>query len=133
MNRKNVWHVKGDEMKVLVCGGRDYNDYGHLKRVMSNFVASRGIDKEEIHIIHGGALGADSMAEFWANENGIKTLVFQADWTQHGKAAGPIRNRQMLNVGPDIVIAFPGGPGTENMIELAKEAGIKVIQSHGRR
>lgn len=120
-------------MKVLVCGGRDYNDYGHLKRVMTNFVASRGIDKEKLFIIHGGALGADSMAEFWAKENSVKTLVFRADWTQHGKAAGPIRNRQMVKVGPDIVIAFPGGPGTADMIKVAKEAGIKVIQSHGRR
>jgi len=54
-------------------------------------------------------------------------MPFPADWSRHGKSAGPIRNRQMLIEGrPDIVVAFPGGKGTANMIKQAVEAGVKV-------
>ncbi len=64
----------------------------------------------------------------WAESEGIKPTVFKADWSKHGKAAGPIRNRRMLEEGkPDLVIALQGGKGTASMIALAREAGVRVL------
>jgi hypothetical protein len=111
---------------VLICGGRDYADYGALSAWLDHFSGETPIAV----VIHGGALGADSMAEQWAQERGIAVLRFDADWQKHGRAAGPIRNKQMLDEGnPDLVLAFPGGRGTANMIEQSKARGVPVIRA----
>src|SRR5690554_468795 len=88
--------------RVLVCGGRDFDDYNLLKSYL---------DTHEIStIIHGNAKGADSLADKYARENAIDRIVYPANWEGHGKLAGFIRNSMMLNHGkPDKVIAFPGG------------------------
>ena len=109
-------------MKVLVCGGRDFNDLDLLCEELTD-LWDDGVEA----IIHGGARGADSLAGEYARLFGIEEIVFPADWKQHGRSAGPIRNRQMLNEGkPDLVVAFPGGRGTANMIEQARAAGVEV-------
>lgn len=118
-------------MRVLVCGGRDFTD-----RELFNSTLDK-INKETpiTSIIHGNAKGADVMSWSWIlmNNHGrvgdaqLECLAFNADWNKHGKAAGYIRNKQMLDDGkPDLVIAFPGGKGTANMVKLAKEAGVEV-------
>ena len=57
----------------------------------------------------------------------MAALAYPANWKKHGRAAGPIRNKQMLEEAkPDLVIAFPGGAGTANMVKQAREAGVKV-------
>jgi hypothetical protein len=71
------------------------------------------------------------MAKDWAAERQIPVETFEADWATHGKAAGPIRNRKMLDAGADLVLAFPVGnsktsPGTWDCIEAAAERGIPV-------
>jgi predicted Rossmann-fold nucleotide-binding protein len=114
---------KGHEMKVLVCGGRDFADFAMLSEEMMRLLAERDVDA----IIHGGARGADSMAGEFANATGIEEIVFPADWKKYGRRAGPIRNQQMLDEGkPDLVVAFPGGRGTADMVERARAAGIEV-------
>ena len=79
--------------------------------------------------------GLDSFVREWYNDYNKnnwsdsfpKINVYHADWTKYNKAAGPIRNKLMLEAGkPDLVIAFPGGNGTINMIKQAKEAGIRI-------
>ena len=108
------------EMKILVCGGRDYSDWDSLDVILCAHKPTL--------IIHGGARGADSLAGWWARCRLVPVRVFPADWSKYGKAAGIIRNKQMLDEGkPDLVIAFPGGRGTANMIEQAKAAGVRVI------
>lgn len=83
----------------------------------------------DIVIIHGGAKGADSLADQWAVVNWVRFEEFRADWNKHGKSAGMIRNLQMITEGkPDVVLAFPGGPGTRNMIKQARAHGIRVIE-----
>jgi len=78
-------------------------------------------------IIHGGASGADTLAGEWAAVNGCRCEVFPADWSKHGRAAGPIRNRQMIEEGrPDHVLAMAGGAGTQNMISQAIKYGLTV-------
>ena len=60
---------------------------------------------------------------------GLPCAVYRADWEGLGRKAGPIRNQQMLDEGkPDLVVAFPGGRGTANMMRIAREAGIEVIE-----
>lgn len=111
-------------MRVLVCGGRDYSDTEAAYRFLTREHKRRGFDV----VIEGDARGADRIAGFWARKNGVDNLKFRADWKGHGRAAGPIRNQKMLTDGkPDLVIAFPGGRGTEDMIRRAKEAGIEVV------
>ena len=80
------------------------------------------------HIINGGAAGADSIAGLWALDRGILVDSKRPDWRKHGKAAGIIHNAEMLESGVELVIAFPGGRGTEDMISRTKKAGIEVIQ-----
>jgi phosphoribosylformylglycinamidine (FGAM) synthase-like amidotransferase family enzyme len=109
--------------RVLVCGGRDFNDLDMLNRALDDL----RLMHYEIAIIQGGARGADHLASCWAKRNGIELHSYPADWNKHGKAAGPIRNQQMLDEGkPDMVIAFPGGRGTADMVARARKAGVRV-------
>lgn len=121
-------------MRILVCGGRDFSNrdlvFKTLYEIAPKFPPDEyGNTLPDCTIIHGGAKGADQLADEWAVVNWTKLEVFKADWKKHGKAAGAIRNRQMLEEGkPDIVVAFPGGKGTANMVKIAKQAGIKVLE-----
>lgn len=113
----------------LICGGRTYSDRQSFGTVMAEIVEDRHPD--DLHVIHGGAGGADWLAEQWAMQVfGAKTITpYPADWDQHGRAAGPIRNQRMIDEGkPDLVIAFPGGRGTADMVRRARKAGVKVIE-----
>lgn len=113
-------------MRILVCGGRDFSDQGLLCKVLGNLVDEFG---QEFTIIEGGARGADRMAGTWAQIHNKGHLSFPADWDRYGAAAGPMRNQQMIDEGkPDLVLAFPGGTGTADMIRRAKTAGIEVRQ-----
>jgi len=115
-------------MRVLVCGGRDYG-IGKPDEWVSMFRVLAGNHERHYFtaIIEGGAPGADAGARTFGEQNGIPVLTFNADWKTHGKAAGPIRNQRMINEGkPDLVIAFPGGKGTADMVRRARAAGIEV-------
>ena len=110
-------------MKVLVCGGRDYQDYSKVCWVLGHTEPPISL------VIHGAAPGADSLAAKWAVEQGIPTDAYVADWDKYGKAAGPIRNRVMLELGkPERVIAFPGGKGTADMVFRARRANVPVTE-----
>lgn len=112
------------EQKVLVCGGRDYSDRETLFSVLDIAHAANPI----IEIMHGCAAGADALANDWACARSVRVRKFPADWDTHGKAAGPIRNREMLDRGkPHMVIAFPGGAGTRNMVEQSAGANVPTI------
>lgn len=137
-------------MKILVCGGRNYGrkwDYVeqrwklNFKEVRKGFRILSGACREanarDYEIIHGAANGADSLAAWFVRYCRRNTSSFEfnisetscpADWKQHKKAAGPIRNREMLKMKPDVVIAFPGGNGTKDMIYISKKANIPVYE-----
>ena len=114
-------------MKVLVCGGRDFNDKTMVYNVLNNrMIQANG---KITHIIHGNARGADTLAGQWARETGVQEVSCPANWQVHGRRAGFIRNKAMLdllNPEKDIVIAFPGGRGTEMMVDIAKKANVTV-------
>jgi len=110
-------------MRLLVCGGRDYANISAVNHALGAVHRKYKITV----IIEGGAYGADRLAREWAQRNNITVVTFNADWHKHGKAAGYIRNSQMLTEGkPDAVVAFPGGRGTNNMIKQACDAGVTV-------
>ena len=110
---------------MLVCGGREFANRQLLTEVLNRLHQERGIAL----IISGGARGADTMAEWWAKAKGVPCDVYEADWISLGRKAGPIRNQRMLDEGkPDLVVAFPGGRGTADMVRRGREAGVEVIE-----
>lgn len=119
-----------DGITILVCGGRDYSDVEGV----FNFLDAIAGEHEVSGLIAGDATGADQIALEWANQRSIDNSCFRAKWKTEGKAAGPLRNQRMLDEGaPDLVIAFPGGRGTADMVRRAVEAGIPVVETGPRR
>ena len=112
-------------MRVLCCGDRNWSSYKIIRRELEKL-------RSDTIIIEGCANGADSISGDIASEIGYRLLEFPADWNKYGRAAGPIRNKQMLDEGkPDLVLAFhsniENSRGTKNMIEQAKKRGIVII------
>ncbi len=113
-------------MKILVCGGRDYSDQDKFISVIDKIVEKFG--KDDIEFISGGADGADTMIIEYCQFHKIDYTVKFAKWNKYKKSAGPVRNKVMLDLNPDLVIAFPGGNGTKNMIEISKKKNVKVYE-----
>lgn len=109
-------------MKVLVCGGRDYGDAFAVGAAIAPL--------EPSIVIQGGCpSGADALAKEWALRHKVHVWTFLADWKTHGRKAGPIRNQWMLDDSkPDVVVAFPGGRGTADMVRRAEKAGVRVMR-----
>lgn len=109
---------------VLVCGGRTYDNWRavwrELQRLKPTKVVTGQCDTK---------MNADVLAEQWAWYNGVAFQGYPADWRNFGASAGPIRNSQMLAAEkPDVVLAFPGGRGTADMVNKARKAGVRVIE-----
>jgi len=112
-------------MRVLVCGGREFADCDLLNIVLGSLCLSRN----DV-IIHGAAPGAATLSGRWGETRGVPVEAYPADWEKHGRAAGPIRNKCMLEEGrPDLVVAFPGGRGTTNLVQQARAAGVRVLEA----
>ena len=112
-------------MIVLVCGGRDYQNYSRVSEVLNAIHYKTPISL----IVHGAAQGADSLAEMWADEHVVPNTKdkHQAQWRLYGRMAGPIRNHEMLATHKiSLVVAFPGGSGTADMLKKARAAHIPI-------
>ena len=111
-------------MKILICGDRNWIDKNKIYSRVSKLNCTEDI------IITGGARGADFLANIVARDLKFNTIVKMADWQKYGRSAGPIRNRQMLDLKPDLVIAFHSNieqsKGTKDCITEASKRGIKV-------
>ncbi len=114
-------------MRVLVCGGRDYEDYEAVVKELDTLHKKWNI----VTLIHGGARGADRLAGAWATMVGVQEVVCPANWSKFGKKAGVERNYSMLSLEPDAVVAFPGGVGTVHMVRIAEKAGVTVRKVGG--
>lgn len=119
--------MKRQQYKIIIAGGRDFNDYTLLTKVCNEAIPRMAGDNTPV-IISGGAAGADSLGEQYAQENGIAIERHPADWKKHGKAAGPIRNAEMAACA-DFLIAFWDGKsrGTQNMMMNAVKKDIPCI------
>lgn len=115
-------------MRVLVCGGRDYANWDCVQAVFDKLHHDTPITT----IISGGAKGADTLGEKWAATRSIQVARYPAKWKEYGKAAGWIRNQQMLDEGkPNLVVAFPGGRGTQDMKDRTMKAtGVELAVIH---
>jgi len=111
-------------MRLAIVGSRFFTDYEYMKLVFEDFVADNGAITA---IVSGGAKGADTLAQQIANEYNITMQVWPADWNSNGNAAGPIRNKQIVE-DSDAMLAFlaPDSRGTMNSISLARKKGIDV-------
>lgn len=114
--------------RVLVCGGRRYSD---VRAVNEWLDWLHGKDPITL-LINGGASGADTLGKMWAESRGVPVVTEYALWTTHGRKAGPIRNQKMLeDHNPDLVVAFPGGRGTADMVRRANAARLDIIEIAG--
>lgn len=109
-------------MRIIVCGGRDYNNQKTVNTVLYAIHMKNPITE----IIEGGASGADTCARNFANKAGIKVTTVPAKWKELGNYAGFYRNNQMADMKPDLVVAFPGGKGTAMMIQIARKRDIPI-------
>lgn len=112
----------------LICGGRKFSDEAMFDDVMRQLVGMFGLPSK---VVHGNAPGADTLADRWAKRMALEVVACPADWHKHGKAAGPIRNEDMLmDHNPNRVIAFPGRNGTADMVQRARNrhGAIDIIE-----
>lgn len=106
-------------MKVIIAGSRNFTDYQKLKKECDQFLQNQ----KNIEIVSGDYYkGADKLGIQYANEKGFNLIKFPAEWNKFGKAAGPIRNKQMVNYA-DVLIAFwdRKSKGTASIIRFAKK------------
>ncbi len=110
-------------MKVLVCGDRHWLGWAAIERELKRL-------PEGTTVIHGAAQGADTIAAALGVRLGLHMKAVPAEWERFGRAAGPIRNKWMLGMEPDLVLAFHNdirqSKGTANMIAIARKKGIEV-------
>ena len=134
------------ELRVIIAGGRDFNDYFVLSaqviKIFADLIHRRkeigigndkGVKIDNVKIVSGTARGADKLGEKFAESNGLEVVRFPADWKNLGKRAGYVRNTEMAkysvadgNYG--VLIAFWDGKsrGTKHMIDLANKYGLEI-------
>jgi hypothetical protein len=122
---------------VLVCGGRNYGaetaekpTWATEKEKQALWLSldwlSRQLGGIDL-LVEGDAVGADRESARWAAARGVTVRSHPAAWNTHGRAAGPIRNREMLDQNAvTLVVAFPGGIGTKNMVRQATMRSVPV-------
>ncbi len=121
-------------IRLLVCGGRYYDDQDRVDTILDRLHAELGIGV----LIQGGQkyfsrrhrrfIGADYQAKVWAEKRGVRCIEDRADWSL-GKSAGRIRNSRMLrNYKPDRGVAFPGQNGTADMVSKLRAAGVPTYE-----
>lgn len=109
-------------LRVCVSGGRNFYNSKIVYETLDKFYAIR----QDFMIINGGAWGADTLSTEWAKDRNVPYEIFPADWKKYNFAAGPIRNKQMIDSKLHFLIAFPGGNGTRNMIYQCIKNNIRV-------
>lgn len=129
-------------MKVLVCGSRHWDDKIIVRAVLDGLL--RTVPHHSMFLIEGGARGADNMAADWASDRSVTAARYPADWEEHGRAAGPIRNQEMLNAllgggkrTRRVVVAFTddldSSTGTRNMVYRARKHEDVTVYVIGRK
>ena len=109
--------------RILVTGSRDWGDVQTLENALAAYVG------DEVTLVSGACpTGADLLAEVFAKRAGWEVERHPADWDKRGKAAGPLRNQEMVDLGADVCVAFPLGEsrGTRDCMSRAEGAGIPV-------
>lgn len=117
-------------MRFVVFGGRNYSNRELVFKTLDNLLKKHG----KFVVVSGAASGADTLAADWARARSkyVRLEEYPAEWKKYGRAAGPIRNREMANAAIDMGICFEGGRGTAHMKSLLEDKGIPVIEPDRR-
>jgi hypothetical protein len=110
--------------RILITGSRTWTNHTRIREVLGRWWARY----PDAVLVHGAARGADRIAAALWRGWGLPTEAHPADWNRHGKAAGHVRNRQMVALGADVCVAFirDGSPGATACTALAHQAGIPI-------
>ena len=112
-------------MRVVVGGSRYQTDEKMVFDVLDHLHAKTPITL----LVHGACKGTDLLCEAWAMKRGIPTVAYEPDWDRWGRSAGPRRNSEMLqSEKPDLVIAFPGGRGTADLVKRATSMQLPIAR-----
>lgn len=131
-------------MRILVTGSRDWEDYRTIYAALEAIAHEHDLyyepdeygntlpDPDKMTVVHGACpTGADEWADQWAISNCDMRLVERhpADWEKFGKRAGFLRNKEMVDLGADVCLAFikNNSKGASMTLALAEEAGIRTL------
>lgn len=119
-------------MRIVVCGSRKWTDRDLLFQKLDE-VTNTVTDSPHFTIVHGGAIGADRMADEWARSRQMPTEEYLPEWTIYGRSAAFVRNIAMLDSKPDVVVAFHrnNSPGTKHMINNAIKRKLNLVVVNG--
>ncbi len=116
--------------KVVICGCRNYNDYAAL-RAFADACLVHVREQEDICIVSGTCAGVDRLGERYAAERGYAVERHPADWVNYGRAAGPRRNREMVDCSDCVIALWDGhSPGTKSLLEYARRCGKPLRIKH---
>ena len=109
-------------MKLMVCGSRSIVDSTFVFEQIDALISEKGINKDELILVDGGAKGVDTYAAYWANSNNVQIEWFRSDWAHYGRGAGIVRNKLMVEACDFCLILWDGvSKGTKNDIDLCKK------------
>jgi hypothetical protein len=115
---------KFKKMKLIIAGGRDFDNYEQLKLVMKKLKLKK---HDNLEIVSGLARGADTLGMIWADKHNKPIAKFPAAWNKHGRAAGYIRNGEMAEYATHLLAFWDGkSRGTKHMIDIARKLGLKI-------
>lgn len=127
-------------MKMIVCGSRTWGRQETQRQTFNHVMQTVWSVYDVDEVINGGASGADTTAAHWCLVNKVPCVTVKAEWDRLGPAAGPMRNQQMLEMGPGLVVAFVDKPladsrGSADMVSRSRGAYVPtwVIEEYDRR
>lgn len=130
---KTLVHSNDIKARVIICGGRHFDNYACLEETMDELLNNFDLDFDNIEIVSGHCSGADQLGEKYAENNNILCSIFPAQWKKYGRAAGPIRNSEMISYASEsdfpIVVAFvsPNAKGTNDTVKKAEKQNFTKI------
>jgi hypothetical protein len=114
---------------IAIVGSRSITDKEFVFSTIDHYLSN--LNKDEIVIVSGGAVGIDSLAMLYAAEHNIKTEIFKPDWEKYGKSAGFIRNQQIVDRADYLLAITTGSKGTADTIKKAEKKGILIkVKTH---
>ena len=114
--------------RVIIAGGRDFDNYEYMCEILNDlFYNSTNFEKRDIKIISGMAKGADTLAIHYADEHKLTKILFPANWKLYPRAAGFLRNEDMLSIATHLIAFWDGKSSeTKHIIDIAQEKGIPI-------
>ena len=117
-------------VRIIIAGDQDYQDYKTIYHILNKVYRKFSNKDQKIVIIHGGAKsGCDNIVASWARNHNVDQVVFEPNWKKDKKAAGFIRNNQMISTHPIGMVVFSAkSPTVANLVQKANKAGISIMK-----